>query len=120
MGGAVQTVTVCSGIAHAAYEQRHNDNYSREWKRQNWYARYKPTGKDFPLTKEITEMIRLSEIITQGIPQVRADWYVHEGHIYFGELTFYTWAGWPLFTPEEWDYEYGKNFILPKEKYIEH
>ena len=119
MGGVVQTVTVCSGIAHATYEQRHNDNYSRDWKRQNWYARYKPTGKDFPYTKEIAEMIRLSEIITKGIPQVRADWYVHEGKIYFGELTFYTWAGWPLFTPKEWDYEYGKNFILPREKVIE-
>ena len=30
MGGKVFTVTICSGIAHAAYEQRHNDNYSRD------------------------------------------------------------------------------------------
>ena len=64
-------------------------------------------------------MIELSEILTKGIPQVRADWYVHEGKIYFGELTFYTWAGCPLFTPEEWDYKMGEPFILPKEKYIE-
>ena len=64
-------------------------------------------------------MIELSEVITQGIPQVRADWYVHEGKIYFGELTFYTWAGWPLFTPEEWDYKLGQHFVLPDEKYME-
>ena len=119
MGGAVFTVTVCSGIAHAAYEQRHNDNYSKDWKRQNWYARYKPTGKEFKLTPEIQKMMELSETLTKGIPQVRADWYVHEGKIYFGELTFYTWAGWPMFTPEEWDYKMGENFILPNEKFVE-
>lgn len=119
MGGVVFTVTICSGVAHAAYEQRHNDNYSRDWKRQDWYARYKPTGKDFALTPAIKKMIELSEALTQGIPQVRADWYVHEDHIYFGELTFYTWGGWPIFTPEEWDMKMGERFVLPKEKYIE-
>ncbi len=119
MGGVVQTVTICTGIAHAAYELRHNDNYSRDWKRQNWYARYTPTGKEFKKTPEIEKLIELSEKLTQGIPQVRADWYIHNGQIYFGELTFYTWAGWPMFTPESYDYEHGKNFILPKEKFIE-
>lgn len=120
MSGTVFTVTVCSGIAHAAYEERHNDNFSRDWVRQNWYARYKPTGKDFKLTPEIQKMIELSEKLTKGIPQVRADWYVHEGKIYFGELTFYTWAGWPHFTPTGWDKIMGQKFVLPKEKYVEY
>lgn len=119
MSGVVKTVTVCSGIAHAAYEQRHNDNFDRNWVRQNWYARYKPTGKDFKKTPEIEKMIELSEKLTQDIPQVRADWYVHEGKIYFGELTFYTWGGWPIFTPDDWDEKMGEDFILPREKYIE-
>ena len=117
--GKVETITVCSGIAHAAYEQRHNDNFSRDWKRQNWYARYTPTGKDFKKTPEIEKIIELSEILSTGIPHVRVDWYIHDGHIYFGEFTFYTWAGWPLFTPESYDLEHAKNFILPEEKYIE-
>lgn len=119
MGGVVFCITVCTGIAHAAYEQRHNDHFSRDWKRQNWYARYKPTGKDYQLTPEIQKMIELSEQLTKGIPQVRVDWYVHEGKIYFGEFTFYTWAGWPIFTPEEWDKTMGEPFVLPNEKYLE-
>lgn len=119
MGGVVRTVTVCSGIAHAAYEERHNDNFSREWERQNWYARYTPTGKDFKKTPEIEKMIELSEKLTQGFPLVRADWYVHEGIIFFGELTFYTWAGWPLFTPDEWDEKMGAWIELPPNKIIE-
>ena len=117
--GRVETITICTGIAHAAYEQRHNDNFSRDWKRQNWYARYTPTGYDFKKTPEIEKIIEFSEILSAGIPQVRVDWYIHKGHIYFGEFTFYTWAGWPLFTPDSYDLEHGKNFILPKEKFIE-
>ncbi len=119
MGGAIFTITICSGIAHAAYELRHNDNFSRDWQRQNWYARYKPTGKDFKKTPEIEKMIELSEKLTQGIPQVRVDWYLHDGKIYFGEFTFYTWAGWPIFTPEEWDLKMGERFMLPEKKFIE-
>lgn len=119
MGGRAFTITVCSGIAHATYEHRHNDNFSRDWKRQEWYARYKPTGKDFKLTDEIKTMITLSEQLSKGIPQVRVDWYCHEGQIYFGEFTFYTWGGWPCFTPEDWDERMGSHFILPPTKYVE-
>ena len=118
MNGRVQFVTVCGGIAHARYEQRSNDNFTRDWQRMPWYARYKPSGKDFKKTPEIEKMIELSEKLSQGIPQVRVDWYIHNGKIYFGEFTFYTWGGWPHFTPEEWDLKLGENFILPKEKYI--
>ena len=119
MGGEVETVTICSGIAHAAYELRHNDNYSRDWKRQKWYARYTPTEKEFEKTPEIEKLIELSEILAKGIPQVRVDWYIHDGRIYFGEFTFYTWAGWPTFTPESYDIEHGKHFVIPDKKYIE-
>jgi len=120
MGGHVEFVTVCGGIAHAEYEQRSNDHFTRDWQRMPWYARYKPTGKEIKKTPEIDKMIELSEALSKGIPQVRVDWYVHDGQIYFGEFTFYTWSGWPHFTPEEWDLKLGKNFILPEEKFIEH
>ena len=119
MGGEVQFVTICTGIAHAAYSQRHNDHFSKEWVRQDWYARYKPTGRNYELTEDIKKMMELSEKLAEGLPQVRVDWYVHEGHIYFGEFTFYTWAGWPHFTPQEWDAKLGESFVLPQEKYIE-
>lgn len=119
MGGRVEFVTICGGIAHAEYHQRTNDHYTRDWHKMDWYARYKPSGKSFEKTADIEKMIELSEKLTQGIPQVRADWYLHNGKIYFGELTFYTWAGWPIFTPEEWDLKLGEHFVLPNEKYVE-
>lgn len=116
MDGEVKVITVCGGIAHSAYELRSNDNFSRDWKRQNWYAAYKPKGGIIQKPKEMDEMIRLSEILAEGIPQVRVDWYVHNGRIYFGEMTFYTWAGFAEFEPWEWNYKLGEWIKLP-EKY---
>lgn len=114
MDGEVKVITVCGGIAHAAYELRSNDNFSKDWTRQNWYAAYKPKGGDIPKPKEMDEIVRLSEILSKGIPQVRVDWYVHEGHIYFGEMTFYTWAGFAEFEPWEWNYKLGSWIKLPE------
>lgn len=116
MGGAVSFVTICGGIAHAKYSQRTNNHYTRDWQPMPWYARYKPSGKTYEKTPEIDKMIELSEVLSKGIPQVRVDWYIHDGKIYFGEMTFYTWAGWPHFTPKEWDAKLGEHFILPSEK----
>lgn len=119
MGGVVSFVTVCGGIAHAKYNQRTNDHYTRDWQKMPWYARYKPSGKTYEKTPEIDKMMELSERLSDGIPQVRVDWYVHDGRIYFGEMTFYTWGGWPHFKPNEWDTKLGEQFILPHEKYQE-
>lgn len=49
--GAVSFVTICGGIAHARYEQRSNDHYTRDWQHMPWYARYKPSGKEFVKTR---------------------------------------------------------------------
>lgn len=114
--GEVKVITVCSGIPHQAFELRHNDNYSRDWKRQNWYAYYKPTGKDFQKPAEMDEIIALSEKLSEGIPQVRVDWYIVDGNIYFGEFTFYTWAGYITFEPEEWNRVMGDWMTLPAQK----
>lgn len=107
MNGKVKMITVCSGIAHVEYEKRFNDHFDREGNRLPFYVNYKPAGLDLP-SKEITdELIRLSETLSDGIPQVRVDWYVHKGKIYFGEMTFYTWAGFMDYVPKEWDRKMG-------------
>ena len=114
--GEVKVITVCSGIPHQAFELRHNDNFSRDWKRQNWYAFYTPTGKDFEKPAQMDEIIAYSEKLSKGIPQVRVDWYIVDGHVYFGECTFYTWAGYIKFEPEEQDLVMGEWMKLPERK----
>ncbi len=57
----------------------------------------------FPKPELLEEMLRLSRILTEGIPHVRADWYICGGKIYFGELTFFNNAGFGPFEKEEDD-----------------
>ena len=38
-----------------------------------------------------------------------------KGKIYFGEMTFFDASGYLLFEPDEFDYELGECFKLPKE-----
>lgn len=103
INGKVKMITVCSGIAHVEYEKRFNDHFDREGNRLPFYVNYKPAGLNLP-KKEITdELIRLSEILSKDMPQVRVDWYIHKGKIYFGEMTFYTWAGFMHYVPSEYD-----------------
>jgi hypothetical protein len=66
---------------------------------------YKP--KNFDL------MIELARKLSKGIPHVRVDLYNINGHVYFGELTFFHWGGMVPFVPEEWDYTFGNWINLP-------
>ncbi len=64
--------------------------------------------------KNFDKMIELSKKLSNNIPQVRVDWYEINGKLYFGELTFYTCAGYIPFDPEEWDYKIGEMLKLPE------
>lgn len=62
------------------------------------------------------EMKALAKKLSEGIPQVRIDFYNVNGKIYFGEYTLYHWAGLTTFTPDEWDVKIGDMLELPKRK----
>ena len=59
-------------------------------------------------------MKELARKLSKGIPHVRVDFYDIDGHVYFGELTFYHWGGMAPFDPEEWNYKFGEWIKLPK------
>ena len=68
-----------------------------------------------PLKKPecFSEMISLAEKLSAGIPHLRVDFYVVNGRIYFGELTFSHWSGFKPFVPQEWDTIFGSWINLP-------
>lgn len=79
-----------------------------------------PFKQGHPLaTKEIKKpagfdkMLELSRKLSKGFPHVRVDLYDINGHIYFGELTFFHFSGNVPFEPEEWDYKIGEWLKLP-------
>ncbi len=58
-------------------------------------------------------MKTLAERLSNGIPHVRVDFYEVNGHVYFGEMTFFHWGGFMKFEPKEWDKKFGEWLVLP-------
>lgn len=67
-----------------------------------------------PKPECLDEMIQLSRILSKDLPHVRVDWYIVEGKLYFGELTFYDASGFEQFIPQEKELELGSWITLPK------
>lgn len=59
------------------------------------------------------EMKRLAGVLSKGLPEVRVDFYVVNGQIYFGEMTFYHLGGMTQIKPYEWNVKMGEMIHLP-------
>lgn len=53
------------------------------------------------------KVLELSRILSKNIPFVRTDFYIIDGKVYFGEITFYPASGMTPFVPEKYDYMFG-------------
>ncbi len=59
------------------------------------------------------EMKVIASKLSQGIPHVRIDLYEANGHVFFGEMTFYHFGGVVPFVPAKWDKVFGSYINLP-------
>ncbi len=57
--------------------------------------------------KNYDRMLEICRILSKDFPHVRVDLYNIDGKIYFGELTFYHFAGLTPFKPQKWDKIFG-------------
>lgn len=62
---------------------------------------------------QFEEMKRLATILCKGVPHLRVDFYIVNGKVYFGELTFFHNAGFSIIYPEEWDIRIADMIKLP-------
>lgn len=89
--------------------------YDRDWNKtkitQGSYGDVSDTLVERP--EKLEEMLRLSEVLAEGIPHVRVDWYIIVNHLFFGELTFFDSSGFDDFIPEEYNYILGEWISLP-------
>lgn len=67
-----------------------------------------------PKPEQLEQMLEFSRILSKDIPFVRTDFYVIEGQVYFGEITFFPASGMAPFEPEIWDAKFGSWLNLPK------
>lgn len=70
-----------------------------------------PVPPEKPVNFEL--MKELAAKLSQGTPQLRVDFYEVDGHVYFGEMTFFHCSGMAPFHPEKWDRIFGDWVTLP-------
>ena len=71
-------------------------------------AAYPPIpDKDICMPSHLNEMIMYAELLSQGIPFIRVDFYEVDGKVYFGELTFFPASGLGKIEPPEWNLKMG-------------
>lgn len=59
------------------------------------------------------QMVAFAKVLSKGFPQVRLDFYEVNNHVFFGEYTFYHFAGTVPFNPADYDLELGSYIKLP-------
>lgn len=99
-------------------KDRHEGSHTRAFFDDNYnllpFSKGDLNQSNIDLPNNISEMVRLSEILSKDFSYVRVDLYNVDGIIYFGELTFTSGAGLSKFEPEEWDLKLGEKIKLPK------
>jgi len=96
------------------YTDHKRNFYDAEWNNLYISSDCPSSNKAISKPKNFDMMLNIARKLSEDFPFVRVDLYNLEGKIYFGELTFYPWSGYVNFTPDSFDFELGKDFILPK------
>ncbi len=112
--GKPRLIEVHSGRFNGQHVQ---DFYDPEWNRMSICqisSGLPNSEKGFARPSVLDEMLRLSEILSQGILHIRVDWYIVNDVLYFGELTFYDASGFDDFEPDEWNKTLGDWIDLSK------
>ena len=66
--------------------------------------------------EKLEELLVLSEKLSRDYPFVRVDFYIANGEILFGELTFLHGSGFEEFRPQKFGLEVGNWLTLPNSK----
>lgn len=77
------------------------DFYDKAWERHSEYIACKKAAVELSRPQNLDEMVRIAELLSDGMPQVRIDLYDIDGRVYFGEMTLTSLGGYmDYFTPE--------------------
>lgn len=74
------------------------------------------TNPEYEKPKNFDKMRELAKKLSENLPFVRVDFFNIDGKVYFGEFTFYDWAGLQPFHDNGWDEKLGSWIKLPIEK----
>lgn len=89
------------------------DYFDTDFNRLPIRQHYPNTEGNVARPKTFDQMLEAAKKLSKGIPHVRIDFYEVDGHMYFGEYTFYHFSGFMPFDPPEWDRTFGDWLRLP-------
>ena len=96
------------------YSDHKRNFYDTEWNYIDVFSDHPNFGDCVSRPGGLDEMLQVANILAEDFPCVRVDLYWVNGKVYFGELTFYPWAGYVCFTPDKFDFILGEQFKLPE------
>ena len=85
----------------------HENFYDMQFVPQPINHGFSRMSPEFEKPAAFNKMVELATKLSQGIPFVRIDFFYVDGHIYFGEFTFYDWGGMRAFDSYEQDRALG-------------
>lgn len=112
---------LCFGgqVCYVVYDtQRFTDHrrniYDTQWNDLHVASDCPCSDAEIPKPENLDEMLKVAKVLAEDFPAVRVDLYSIQGKVYFGELTFFPWSGYVRYNPDEFDFEMGEKFKLPK------
>lgn len=110
-GGEPKLIEIHTG----RYTKHTQDIYNIDWEELDITQVGQLRSKEaFPRPKCLEEMLEKSALLARGIPTVRVDWYIINGRLYFGELTFFDGSGMVLFEDPQVECTLGDWITLPE------
>lgn len=94
---------------------RYQDNHTRTFYDADWNNLHvnmliSDNENPEPRPENFEEMKAVALRLAEDFPHVRVDLYSVNGKVYFGELTFYTGAGYNRVSPDSFDFDMGDQF----------
>ena len=110
--GEPQCIVVCHDrVGHNTHFTLYENDWTPRFERVPKQLRGE---KVFPKPPVLDEMLEACRILSKDFPFVRIDWYVADGKLYFGEMTFTPSAGFIGYIRADYLDELGAKVELPK------
>lgn len=94
------------------YNGHKRNFYDTQWNNLHVTSDCPASDREIPRPENLDDMLMVASKLSEDFPFVRVDLYSIGNKVYFGELTFYPWSGYVQYTPDKYDFEFGKDFNL--------
>ncbi len=107
---------IYTGIISDRFGQARADVYDANWNRLDLaWGSYPRSQVSVPRPANWDKLAKIAMELAEGLGYVRVDLYAPDDDVYFGELTFTPGGGTMPYSPDHFDYEWGR--ILKEAKF---